>query len=272
MLKSSSSIVAGRLLAVPPSRRLLILGGTGEARALADALSMRPGLEVTTSLAGRTVEPRRPKGNIRVGGFGGALGMADYLESAAMDRVIDATHPYAAAISAHAAEACRIAGRPLLRFERKAWATQTGDRWIVVDNLGVAASVAPEIGKRAFLTIGVKELAAFAAGNIWFLVRLVDRPAEPIALSNHELVLARGPFTLGDERALMERHRVDLVIAKNSGGEATYAKIAAARELGLPVLLLRRPALPPAETASTIAEAIGWVEASSGRDKHPPHA
>jgi precorrin-6A/cobalt-precorrin-6A reductase len=258
---------------VPPSRRLLILGGTTEARALADALATRPGLDVTTSLAGRTIEPRRPKGNIRVGGFGGAIGMADYLKSAAIDQVIDATHPHAAAISAHAVEACRIAGRPLLRFERKAWVPQMGDRWIVVDNLAAAARVAPEMGRRAFLTIGVKELAAFAAaGKIWFLVRLVDRPAGPIPLRDHELILARGPFTLGDERALMEGHRIDLVIAKNSGGEATYAKIAAARELGLPVLLLRRPALPPAETASSIAEAIGWVEARTGRDKHPPHA
>src|SRR5258706_14285340 len=247
MSKSLSSIVVGKLPAVPPSRRLLILGGTSEARALADALAIRPGLDVTTSLAGRTIEPRRPKGNIRVGGFGGPSGMAEYLKSAAIDQVIDATHPYAAAISAHALEACRIAGRPLLRLERKAWAPQVGDRWIVVDNLAAAATVAPQMGRRAFLTIGVKELSVFAtAKKIWYLVRLVDRPAEPLTLRDYQLILARGPFTLGDARALMERHRIDLVIAKNSGGGGPPAKNPAPRGLGLPPRFLRPPAPPPA--------------------------
>ena len=124
--------------------------------------------------------------------------------------------------------------------------------------------MAPELGHRAFLTIGVKELAAFATvEEVWFLVRLVDRPDEPVLLRNFELVLARGPFELSQERALMKRHGIDLVIAKNSGGKATYAKIAAARELGLPVLLLRRPVLAPAETVASIAEAVGWIEARS---------
>ncbi len=250
---------------MPRSRRLLILGGTAEARALADALADSPELEVTTSLAGRTIAPRLPQGAVRVGGFGGAAGMADCLKSTGVDLVVDATHPYAAAISAHAVDACQIAGKPLLRFERPAWQPQKGDRWIVVDNLAAAARVAPEIGHRAFLTIGVKELAAFnSAKNVWFLVRLVDRPGEPIALSNFELLLGRGPFALTEERELMGRHRIDLVIAKNSGGEATYAKIAAARELGLPVLLLRRPALPPAETTGSVAEVISWIATRSG--------
>ena len=250
---------------MPRSRQVLILGGTGEARALADMLVSHPGLVVTTSLAGRTVTPRLPHGEVRVGGFGGATGMAKYLKAAAIDLVVDASHPYAAAISTHAVDACQTTGRPLLRFERPAWKPQKGDRWIVVDNLAAAAKAAPEIGRRTFLTIGVKELATFSSvAKTWFLVRLVDRPLDPVPLTDFELVLARGPFALSDERALMHQHRIDLVIAKNSGGEATYAKIAAARELGLPVLLLRRPSLPPAETADTLDEVLGWIDAQSG--------
>ena len=248
-----------------PSKKLLILGGTGEARNLADVLADRPDLKVTTSLAGRTIEPRRPRGNIRVGGFGGAAGLAAYIAAAGIDLVVDATHPYAAAISAHAIEACRAGARPLLRFERPAWQPQKGDRWIIVDSLAAAAKIVPEIGHRAFLTIGVKELAAFAeTKKVWFLVRLVERPSEPIPLPSFELVLARGPFELAVERELMRRRGIDVVIAKNSGGEATYAKIAAARELGRPVLLLHRPLLPPTETADSIATALAWIDERSG--------
>jgi precorrin-6A/cobalt-precorrin-6A reductase len=245
---------------MPASRRILVLGGTSEARALADALFAK-GYSVITSLAGRTTEPRRPQGEVRVGGFGGAAGMADYLRSAGVDAVIDATHPYAAAISAHAIEACGNAGRPLLRFERAPWLPQKGDRWIVVDSLTAAATVAPDLGRRAFLTIGVKELASFArADNVWFLVRLVDRPVSPIPLAHHELILARGPFKAGDERALLEEKQIDLIVAKNSGGHSTYGKIAAARALGLPVLLLRRPALAQAQAVTRLADAIAWAE------------
>jgi precorrin-6A/cobalt-precorrin-6A reductase len=245
---------------VPGSRRLLILGGTGEARALADALAGRAGLTVVTSLAGRTVTPRRPQGELRIGGFGGAAGLARYFEEAGIDLVIDASHPYASAISGHAVEACRMAGRPLLRLERPAWQPRHGDRWILVDSLPAAAEAAPLLGERAFLTIGVKELAAFAGVEpLWFLIRLVDAPDEAPPLRNYEIVLGRGPFHEMDERELMRDRRIDLVIAKNSGGDATYGKIAAARELGLPVLLLRRPSLPPAETAESIGAAVDWV-------------
>jgi precorrin-6A/cobalt-precorrin-6A reductase len=249
-----------RSLAVPRSRQILILGGTTEARALADALTAM-GHAVTTSLAGRTAEPRRPQGEMRTGGFGGAAGLADYLRVAGIEAVIDATHPYAAAISARAIEASAAAGRPLLRFERAPWQPQKGDRWIIADSLPDAAKVAPELGRRAFLTIGVKELDSFrGTGDVWFLVRLVDRPPAPIPLSEHELILARGPFAVADERALMQRYGIDLVIAKNSGGDSTYGKVAAARDLGLPLLLLRRPVLPPAETAMAVPAVIAWVD------------
>ncbi len=245
---------------MPASRRILILGGTTEARVLADALAAQ-GHAVITSLAGRTIEPRRPQGEVRVGGFGGASGLADYLGTARIDAVIDATHPYAAAISAHAVEASVSADRPLLRFERAPWQPEKGDRWIVVDTLAAAATVAPELGKRAFLTIGVKELGSFAGiDTVWFLVRLVDRPPEPLALKHHELILSRGPFKAAGEADLLRRHRIDLVIAKNSGGESTYGKIVAARELSLPVLLLRRPVLPAAKAVTAMADAIAWVD------------
>lgn len=245
---------------MPVSKRVLILGGTTEARGLADVLTASDHV-VITSLAGRTIEPRRPLGEIRVGGFGGASGLADYLRNVRIDALIDATHPYAAAISAHAVEAANSAGCPLLRFERTPWQPQNGDRWIVVDSLAAAAKVTPELGRRAFLTIGVKELDSFAGiDGVWFLVRLVDRPSDPITLAHYELILARGPFNAADERELLRRHRIDVVIAKNSGGDSTYGKIAAARELGLPVLLLRRPVLPAARTVTALADATAWIE------------
>ncbi|HKF63327.1 MAG TPA: cobalt-precorrin-6A reductase [Dongiaceae bacterium] len=251
---------------MPDSRRLLILGGTGEARQLADTLATRrPGLSVITSLAGRTVEPRRPAGELRIGGFGGAAGLADYLRRTQVDLVIDATHPYAAAISRHAVEACRSAARPLLRLERGPWRAETGDRWAEVDSLTAAARAAPSLGRRAFLTIGVKELSAFAGiPDLWFLVRLVEMPAEPLPLLDHEILLGRGPFAAGAERDLLRGRGIEFVIAKNSGGVATYGKIAAARELGLSVILLRRPELPQAETVESVEAATAWVAARLG--------
>jgi precorrin-6A/cobalt-precorrin-6A reductase len=250
---------------VPDSRRLLILGGTGEARQLADSLAGRDGLTVITSLAGRTVAPLRPAGELRIGGFGGAEGLAGYLRSAKIDLVIDATHPYAAAISRHAVAAAEATGRPLLRLERTAWQAEAGDHWIEVDSLAAAARAAPSLGRRAFLTIGIKELAAFAeVPDIWFLVRLVAAPEEPPPLLSHSIILGRGPFATEAERELLREHRIDLIIAKNSGGTATHGKIVAARELGLPVMLLRRPPLPPAETAGSIEAAVGWVGKALG--------
>ena len=246
---------------MPDSERILILGGTGEARALADALARRPGIKVITSLAGRTVGPRLPAGELRVGGFGGGSGLAAYIVQEGIDAVIDATHPYAAAISRHAVEAAGTTGRPLLRLERAAWTPQSGDHWIVVDSLAGAVEVAPRLGSRVFLTIGTKEIAALAgAQSLWFLVRLVERPDSPLPLANHEIILGRGPFAEADEIELIRGHRIDLLVAKNSGGQATYGKIAAARGLGIPVVLLRRPPLPEAETANSIEEAVAWLE------------
>jgi precorrin-6A/cobalt-precorrin-6A reductase len=250
---------------VPDSKRLLILGGTGEARQLADALAGRDGLTVITSLAGRTVTPLRPAGELRIGGFGGAEGLAGYLRTAHIDLVIDATHPYAAAISRHAVAAAEATGRPLLRLERMAWQAEAGDHWIEVDSLVAAALAAPSLGRRAFLTIGIKELAAFAdVPDVWFLVRLVAPPEEPPPLRSYDIILGRGPFATEAEHRLLREHRIDLIIAKNSGGTATHGKIVAARGLGLPVMLLRRPPLPPADTAGSIDQAIAWVGKALG--------
>ena len=245
---------------MPDSRRLLILGGTGEARQLADSLAGRDGLTVITSLAGRTVAPLRPAGELRIGGFGGAEGLAGYLRSAKIDLVIDATHPYAAAISRHAVAAAEATGRPLLRLERTAWQAEAGDHWIEVDSLARRPRAAPSLGRRAFLTIGIKELAAFAECRTsgswcgWSQHRKSPRPCSPTASS-----LVAVPSATEAERELLREHRIDLIIAKNSGGTATHGKIVAARELGLPVMLLRRPPLPPAETAGSIEAAVGWV-------------
>ena len=246
---------------MPDSSRILILGGTAEARALADALARRPGLRVVTSLAGRTAAPRLPAGDVRVGGFGGETGLAAYIAQEKIDAVVDATHPYAAAISRHAVDATIIAGRPLLRLERPAWTPQQGDHWVIADSLASAAEAAPLLGSRVFLTIGTKEVAAFAGmGTLWFLVRLVERPDSPLPLTNCEILLGRGPFLEAEEFELMRRHRIALVIAKNSGGAASYGKIAAARRLGIPVMLLRRPILPQTQSVTSIEQAVAWIE------------
>jgi precorrin-6A/cobalt-precorrin-6A reductase len=242
---------------------VLILGGTGEARQLADLLAGQRQLKVITSLAGRTVTPLRPAGELRIGGFGGAAGLSDYLRTAQIDVVVDATHPYAAAISRHAAEACTATGRPLLRLERPAWQPEAGDCWIEVDSLDAAADVAPSLGRRAFLSIGVKELAAFAgAKDVFFLVRLIDPPDKALPLASCKILLGRGPFAQEGERALLRDHAIDFVIAKNSGGEATFGKIAAARALRIPVVMVRRPALPLVETVGSIEETLRWLAAA----------
>jgi precorrin-6A/cobalt-precorrin-6A reductase len=210
------------------------------------------------------VAPRQPAGELRVGGFGGAEGLGAYLLSAGIDRVIDATHPYADTISRHAVTACGATHRPLLRLERAPWQATAGDHWIQVDSLSAAALAASLAGSRAFLSIGVQELAAFTeVQDLWFLVRLVEGPPQPLPLQSYEIVFGRGPFAVEDETRLLREHRIDLVIAKNSGGSATYGKIVAARARALPVMLLRRPAMLPGCTAATVAEAVAWVEGTA---------
>lgn len=246
--------------------RLLILGGTHEAAALAEAASAAfPDLEVISSLAGRTDTPRTLPGRIRVGGFGGADGIAGCLRDERIDLVIDATHPFAAVISAHAAEACAATGTPRLLLLRPPWQPQPGDRWDDVADRAEAARLVAATSRRAFLTLGPGDLAAFSGlAHVFFLVRLIQPPAEPPPLAHHDLVVGRPPFSLDEERALFARHGIDTLVTKQSGG-ATEAKLAAAREVGAKVVMIRRPEKPIGERVATVAEAMAWLAGMLGR-------
>lgn len=235
--------------------RLLILGGTGEAVALARAAA--PAFAVTTSLAGVTRNPILPPGEIRRGGFGGSDGLAGYLHAHGIDAVIDATHPFAAVMSRNAVAACAQTDIPLLRLIRPAWTRQAGDDWRGVPDADSAATAIA--ADRVFLTTGLRDLDAFATRrDVWFLVRSIEQPAR-VPLAHYELIQARGPFDETAEIELMRHHRIGTLVAKNSGGDATYAKIAAARALGLPVIMIARPALPEAETVNDVATALKWL-------------
>ncbi len=248
--------------ASPEARqRLLILGGTAEAADLAARLDVDDRFDVTSSLAGVTRRPAPLAGMVRRGGFGGPDGLTAYLRDERFDRVIDATHPFARNISIHAAAACRELGIPLLRLERPAWQRHADDHWIEVTDMAAAAALLPTLGQRVFLTGGRKDLASFAAlDGFWFLVRLIEAPAEPLPLDRHQLILARGPFEIDDELRLLRQHKIDAIVAKNSGGAATYAKIAAARTLGLPVVMVRRrPQTSEVATVPDVEGALAWL-------------
>ncbi len=242
--------------------RLLLLGGTREALELARALAAKADLQTITSLAGRTRTPAETPGEVRVGGFGGAEGLARFLEAEAVDLVIDATHPFAEIMARNAAAACRETGVPRLKLLRPAWKRESGDRWIEVESTEQAAETLPSLAKRVFLTIGHQDLRAFARhSKIWFLVRLIDPPEGPLPLAAHEIVLGRGPFAEADEIALRREYGIEALVAKNSGGELTYAKIAAARRLGLSVIMLHRPDPPPGKSVETVDQALAWIAA-----------
>jgi precorrin-6A/cobalt-precorrin-6A reductase len=237
--------------------QVLVLGGTGEARRLAAAL-LAEGVGVLSSLAGRVAEPVLPEGDVRIGGFGGPEGLADWLATHRPRAVVDATHPFAAQITAHAAAAARAHGTPLLRLHRPGWTPQPGDSWRFVDSLSEAAAAVAGY-RSVFLTTGRQGVRAFADLPGRVLVRSVDPPDEPLP-SGATLLLDRGPFSVADELALMREHAVDVVVTKDSGGHMTEAKLSAARELGLPVVLIRRPALPDGVTVvGTVEEALTWV-------------
>ncbi|RFU87826.1 cobalt-precorrin-6A reductase [Streptomyces triticagri] len=223
---------------------VLILGGTTEARRLAGLLHGTPRLTVTSSLAGRVTSPRLPPGEVRIGGFGGAEGLAGWLRDHRVDALVDATHPFAGTMSFHAAAAATTAGVPLLALRRPGWQPVDGDVWHDAASLEQAAQLLPALGSRVFLTTGRMGLGAFAAlTDQWFLVRSVD-PPEPPHPPRTEVLLDRGPFTLAAERELLRRHRIDVVVTKDSGGAATAPKLTAAREAGLPVVVVRRPPVP----------------------------
>lgn len=242
--------------------RLLILGGTAEAAALARAGAARFGgdLEVTTSLAGRTERPGPLPGQVRIGGFGGPAGLAAYLAEHRIDRLIDATHPFAARISAAARQACAAAGVPRLMLLRPPWRRQPLDRWIEVADMAAAAAIVARLGRRAWLTIGAGEVACFSGvTGVRFLVRLVDPPRRPLPLRFCEVVVGRGPFALADERHLIARHAIDVLVCKASGGAATEPKLVAAREFSLPVVMVRRPPAEPGDAVETVEAALDWL-------------
>jgi precorrin-6A/cobalt-precorrin-6A reductase len=251
-----------------PSTRLrvLILGGTTEANRLAAAVAKDPRIDAVLSYAGRTENPTPPPISWRVGGFGGIDGLADYLRTEKIARVIDATHPFAAQMSAHAVAACAMAGVSLLALERPPWQRVAGDRWIEVDDLAAATDALGMVPRRVFLGIGRQHLKIFAAHpRHFYLVRLVDPPRAPLPLRGAEVIVARGPFDPASDRAMLTRHRIEIVVARNAGGDAASAKIDAARELGLPVVIVRRPFIPAREKVETIAEVLRWL----GHDETP---
>ena len=251
------------------ARHLLILGGTGEAVALARGALARFGedMTVTTALAGRTRHPGPIPGEVRIGGFGGAGGLAAYVAMNGIDRLIDATHPFAAEISRAARIAAERAGVPRLSVLRPPWRRHPLDRWIEVDSLEAAALLVGRVGRRAWLTVGAGSVAAFtSATGVRFLVRLVDPPRERLPLRFHEVVLGRGPFSLVEERHLLQRHAIDVVVCKASGGGATEAKLVAARELSLPVIMVRRPPAEPGPSVETVEAALDWL---AGLDQKP---
>jgi len=247
----------------------MILGGTGEAAVLARSALARFGdaIEVTTAVTGRTRRPGPIPGRVRIGGFADAAGLAAYLDAERVDRLIDATHPFDTAISTAARLACDAAGVPRLSLSRPPLKRNPLDRWIEVDSIEAAVAVVGRVGRRAWLTVGAGAIAAFAlAVNVRFLVRLDDPPLERPPLRLHEIVLGRGPFGLAEERHLLQRHAIDVLVCKESGGEASEAKLVAARELSLPVIMVRRPPPEPGPAVDTIEAALDWLD---GPDRVP---
>jgi precorrin-6A/cobalt-precorrin-6A reductase len=241
--------------------RVLLLAGSTEASAMARALDARDGCEVVVSFAGRTRTRVDMPGDVRVGGFGGIDGLVAYLRAERIDVVVDATHPFAATMPHHAAEACRIAGVAGVRVCRPPWIPTAADRWYPVGDLGAAAQQIGTLGaRRVFLTTGRQELAPFAEmGDVWFLVRAIEAP-DPMPLARATVILDRGPFAVDAERRLLLDHAIDLVISKNSGGSATAAKLEAARDLGVPVVMVDRPAPAGLPTVATTADALVWFD------------
>lgn len=241
--------------------RILILGGTTEARGLAESLARRDDIEATISLAGRTVDPKPLPLPTRVGGFGGIEGLIDYLTKECIDLLVDATHPFANQISANAAAAAQQSGIPIFALLRPGWDAVPGDKWICVEDVDSAVAALSGRPRRVFLAIGRQEAGRFsAAPQHSYLVRSVDPVDPPLSAPGCRYVLASGPFGEADERELLNDECIDIVVTKNSGGSATYGKIAAARALGLQVIMIgRRP--PPGVTAvGTVEAALGLID------------
>jgi precorrin-6A/cobalt-precorrin-6A reductase len=239
--------------------RILLLGGTSEARALAARL--HPDVDVISSLAGRVPNPALPVGEVRIGGFGGVDGLKRWLSEAGVDAVVDATHPYAATITANAAAVCHDVGLPHLVLARPGW--DPGDAIVVGSDVDAAKTVAAERYSRVFLTTGRSGTAAFVDVDAWFLIRAVTAPDTDSLPQRHHLVLSRGPYHYDDELALLREHRIDALVTKNSGGAMTRPKLDAASALGVAVVMVDRPTLPAGvRTVSTVDDAADWVRST----------
>jgi precorrin-6A/cobalt-precorrin-6A reductase len=240
------------------SLRVLLLGGTTEASRLAQALA-QAGVDAVFSYAGRTDAPIAQPLPTRVGGFGGVAGLQAFLQAERISHVVDATHPFAAQMSSNAVQACAAAGVPLLALERPAWQAQGGDVWTHVADIAAAVQALPAEPARVFLAIGKQNLAPFlACAQHWYLLRLVD-PVLDLSVARGHVVLDRGPFTLQGDRALLQAHGITHIVAKNSGGAGAEAKLVAARELGLPVILIDRPHIPSRHTVGSVPEVLHWL-------------
>jgi precorrin-6A/cobalt-precorrin-6A reductase len=238
--------------------RVLILGGTTEASALARRIGGRADIQAILSFAGRTRQPVPPPIPFRVGGFGGIEGLKTYVREHGTDLVVDATHPFAAQMSRHAVAACRALGVPIVGFTRPAWGQQAGDRWTRVADVAAAVGALGERPRRVFLTIGGVQLAEFVrAPWHWYLVRTID---PPVGVQFDRLILARGPFGVEDEIALLRDERVDTLVTKNSGGSATRAKIDAARMLGIAVVIVEQPAPEAYPAFQQVDDVLAWIE------------
>jgi len=240
--------------------RVLILGGTTEGYALAEALAGAGRWDPVSSLAGRTTNPRAPVGTVRIGGFGGPEGLARYLTDEAIAAVIDATHPFASRMGWNAATACAATGCPLLRLERAKWVPRDGDAWTLVPDWDAAVSALRDLqARRVLLAVGRQEVAPFAVlPEVWMLIRSVQAPDPMPPFVRSEVLLARGPFSLDSETALLRDQRIDTIVCKNSGG-ATDTKLTAARTLGVRVVMRDRPTRPDTATAPTVDEAVAWL-------------
>lgn len=244
---------------------LLVLGGTTEATQLCRVLASE-GLGGTISFAGRVERPVRQPLPQRVGGFGGVPGLVDYLRQEEITHVIDATHPFAAQMSRNAVQACAEAGVPLIAFTRAPWEAIAGDAWTQVDDTASAVRTLERPAETVLLAVGRQSLPDFARNpQHRYILRLVDPPTAPPPFPDHHVVVSRGPFTEGGDRALMEEYGVTLVVSKNSGGTGAYAKIAAARALNLPVIMIARPQMPLRDEVFSVEAVLHWI-AHSGTD------
>lgn len=253
--------------------RILILGGTTEASALAKIIAKDKRFEPMLSLAGRTASPAASPIPCRIGGFGGWEGLAAWLKAEGMSALVDATHPFAARISANAVKAAEAAGVELLSLSRPAWTRESGDRWIAVPSPVAAAEALGDAPKTIFLATGRLELPAFAtAPQHSYIARVIDHPGDVPLPPRIAFIYDRGPFDAAAETRLFAERQVEIVVSKNSGGAATYGKIEAARQFGLPVVMIERPEKPAGRSVASAAEAMQWLESQLALHGRSPSA